>query len=108
MIVSDLKRQVGLFVDLIGLEVLVEYPGYVRVGGGEGFHIGMEEGDPGPANRVEVTIQVDDVDHVYSQLKAGRVDVEGPPSDQPWGARHAWFTDQDGRRMSVFSPTAGS
>lgn len=105
MIVSDLKQQTELFVDLIGLEVQVEYPGYVRIGGAEGFHIGMEEGDPGPANRLEITIRVDDVDHVYTRLQDGGVAVEGPPTDQPWGARHAWFADADGRRMSVFSPT---
>jgi catechol 2,3-dioxygenase-like lactoylglutathione lyase family enzyme len=27
-----------------------------------------------------------------------------PPSDQEWGARHAWFEDPDGYRMSIYSP----
>lgn len=49
MLVSDLAAQRRLFVDVLGLQVLVEYPGYVRVGGGGGFHIGMEQGSPGPS-----------------------------------------------------------
>jgi uncharacterized glyoxalase superfamily protein PhnB len=36
-------------------------------------------------------------------MEAG-VEVEAPPQDQDWGARHAWFRDGDGRRMSIYWP----
>ena len=103
LLVSDLEAQKRLFVELLGLEILLEYPGYIRVGGSGGFHIGMEQGDPGPINSVEVTVEVDNVDVTYEQLLDAGVAVEEPPSDESWGARHAWFRDGDGRRMSIFS-----
>jgi catechol 2,3-dioxygenase-like lactoylglutathione lyase family enzyme len=103
MLVSDLERQRRLFVDILGLAVLAEHSGYLRIAGSEGFHIGMEQGNPGPPNAMEITIQVDDVDQMYERLVDAGVEVEGPPMDQDWGARHAWFRDGDGRRMSIYS-----
>ena len=104
MLVSDLDAQRRLFVEVLGLSVLAEYPGYVRVGGSDGFNIGMEQGEPGPPNSVEITIRVDDVDETYLRLMEAGVEVEAPPQDQDWGARHAWFRDGDGRRMSIYWP----
>ncbi|HSL26310.1 MAG TPA: VOC family protein [Acidimicrobiia bacterium] len=103
MPVGDLAAARAFWTEAIGLEVLMEYPGYVRVGGGGGFHIGMEQGDPGPGTRTEISVYVDDVDAVHRRLLDRGVEVEGPPQDQPWGARHCWLRDPDGRRMSIFT-----
>lgn len=103
MLVFDLERQRRLFVDILGLSVLAEHPGYLRIGGSDGFHIGMEQGKPGPPNAMEITIQVDDVDQMYERLVEAGVEVEDHPKDQDWGARHVWFRDGDGRRMSIYS-----
>jgi len=103
MLVSNLAAERHLLVDVIGLEVLVDEDGYLRVGGNGGFHLGLEQGDPVVAGDAEITIEVDDVDAAYSRLVAAGVRVEGPPKDQEWGARHVWIRDVDGRRLSVFS-----
>lgn len=91
MLVSNLSAQRRLFVDLLGLDVIDEQGGYLRVGGAGGFHIGIEEGDPGSASDIEIVIRVDDVDDAYERLSESGVAVEGPPQDQYWGARHAGF-----------------
>jgi uncharacterized glyoxalase superfamily protein PhnB len=104
MIVSDLDAEVRLLVDVVGLELLVRENGYVRVGGSDGFHIGMEQGKPSIGNDVEINIEVDDIDAAYERLTSAGVEVEGPPEHQEWGARHVWFRDVDGRRMSLFTP----
>lgn len=103
MLVSDLAAQRHLFVDVLGLGVLAEHAGYLRIGGNEGFHVGMEQGDPGPPNATEITIRVDTVDGMYERLVEAGVEVEGPPQDEDWGARHVWFRDADGRRLLVYS-----
>jgi len=103
MLVSNLAAERHLLVDVIGLEVLVDEDGYLRVGGNGGFHLGLEQGDPGVAGDAETNIKVDDVDAAYARLVEAEVPVEGPPEDQEWGARHVWLRDVDGRRMSVFS-----
>jgi catechol 2,3-dioxygenase-like lactoylglutathione lyase family enzyme len=103
MIVSDVEAQVRLLVDVVGLELLVQEEGYVRVGGNGGFYIGMEQGEPTVGDDVDFNIEVDDVDAAYERLIEAGVEVEGPPELQEWGARHLWFQDVDGRRMSLFT-----
>ena len=104
MVVSDLEAQRRLLVDIVGLQVLLDEGTYVRIGGGGGFHLGLEEGaHPSSCDGLEVNIQVDDVDGTHRQLVEAGVVVEGPPENQEWGGRHVWFRDVDGRRMSVFS-----
>jgi catechol 2,3-dioxygenase-like lactoylglutathione lyase family enzyme len=46
IVVSDLERARVFYVTDLGLDLLLETPGYLRVGGGGGFHLGIEEGDP--------------------------------------------------------------
>jgi len=102
--VRDLERARRFYVELLGLEVLSETPGYLRLGGGDGFHIGLEErpardvGAPG----IELVVRVADVDVAAARLRAAGVPVTAP-ADQSWGARHAWLHDPDGYRLSVYS-----
>lgn len=106
MRVSDLARARAFYVDLLGLQVLMEEPGgYLRVGTSDGFHIGIEAGDPAAVGGrgLEINLRVDDVDRVYADLVAQGVRFTAPPADQPWGARHAFFSDPDGVPLSIFS-----
>lgn len=103
--VGDLARTRAFYVERLGLEVLMEGGGYLRVGGGHGFHIGFEERQAGlvGAAGVEIDIHVDDVDAAFERLGAAGVTFDAAPADQPWGARHAWLTDPDGYRLSIWS-----
>lgn len=104
--VTSLEATRHFYVDYLGLEILAEEGGYLRVGGGDGFHIGFEErewadvGAPG----IELAVRVEDVDEAYARLRAEGVALAGPPEDQEWGARHAWLHDPDGYRLSIFTP----
>jgi catechol 2,3-dioxygenase-like lactoylglutathione lyase family enzyme len=102
--VRDLERTRRFYVELLGLEILSEVPGYLRIGGGDGFHIGLEERPPRDvgAPGIELVLRVADVDATAARLRAAGVPVTAP-SDQAWGARHAWLHDPDGYRLSVYS-----
>jgi len=106
--VRDLERTRRFYADLLGLAVLMEHPGYLRLGGAEGFHIGFEVRDDGEvgAAGVEIVIRVDDVDAAHRRLTGSGVVFQTAPEDQEWGARHAWLTDPDGYRLSLFSESA--
>ncbi len=108
MLTSDLVAERRLLVDVIGLEVVVEEGNYLRVGGGGGFDVGLEEGSATNCEGTEITIEVDDVDAVYERLVTAGVPTEGRPGPQEWGARHVWFADVDGRRLSVFAGVPGT
>jgi catechol 2,3-dioxygenase-like lactoylglutathione lyase family enzyme len=110
--VADLERSKRFYVEALGLDLLMETPGYLRVGGATGFHLGIEEGqlDEVGAPGIEIVIEVDDVDVSFDELSTMGIPFDGPPEDQAWGARHAWFRDPDGYRLSIFSgvaPTEG-
>jgi catechol 2,3-dioxygenase-like lactoylglutathione lyase family enzyme len=104
--VRDLERARRFYVDYLGLAVLADSGGYLRLGGGDGFHMGLEERPAGSVGAVgiEIVVRVTDVDAMAARLRAAGIDIT-EPADQPWGARHAWLHDPDGYRLSIYSPT---
>ena len=103
MPVRSLHDARRLYVDLLGLEVLVDEGGYVRIGGGGGFHMGVEQEPDGAIKQADLVVRVDDVDATVALLRAEGIEVTDP-QDQEWGARHAWLHDADGRPISIYSP----
>ncbi len=105
--VLDLQATHRFYVGLLGLEVLEGGPGggYMRLGGGGGFHIGFEAIPAAavPTDGIEIVIRVEDVDALYERLVVAGVAVEVPPADQAWGARHLWLRDPTGYRVSIYS-----
>ena len=112
--VTSFVRSKAFYVDTLGLELLdgngEDGSGYMRVGGADGFSIGMEE-RPGAevgAAGIEIVVRVDDVDAMWRRLSTKGYPVVSPPADQPWGMRHAWLLDPDGYRISISSPVGAA
>jgi catechol 2,3-dioxygenase-like lactoylglutathione lyase family enzyme len=103
MPVRSLDEARRLYVELLGLEVLLHEDGYVRIGGGGGFHMGVEQEPTGAVKQADIVVRVDDVDATVERLRAAGVDVTDP-EDQEWGSRHAWLHDADGRPISIYTP----
>lgn len=60
---------------------------------------GVGEGDTG--SRFQLTIEVDDVDAVCSELADKGIKLLNGPIDREWGIRTASFTDPDGHIWEV-------
>ncbi|CAN5864065.1 hypothetical protein BH24CHL6_BH24CHL6_14650 [soil metagenome] len=104
--VVDLASTRAFYVDRLGLRLLVDEGAYIRVGGEDGFQMGMEAvPDEIGARGIEIVIAVDDVDATYRRLTETGVEFESKPRDMPWGARHAWLRDPSGYRLSIYSPS---
>jgi catechol 2,3-dioxygenase-like lactoylglutathione lyase family enzyme len=101
--VRSLAETRRFYVDLLGLEVLMEEPGYLRIGNADGWHMGMEEAEPIGADGIELVIGVGDVDEAYRRLADAGVAFDSAPQDMEWGARHAWLRDPSGYRLSIYS-----
>jgi catechol 2,3-dioxygenase-like lactoylglutathione lyase family enzyme len=102
--VSDLAATRRFYVDQLGLEVLMEEPGYLRVGNADGWHIGLEEvPDQVGSAGIELVLRVDDVDEAYRRLTDAGVSFDTAPRDTEWGPRHAWLRDPSGYRLSIYS-----
>ncbi len=101
--VADVAASRGFWTEVIGLRVLIEDGEYVRLGGDGGFTMGIERAADGETPEVELVVRVADVDAVYDRLVSDGIECGGPPQDMPWGARHIWLRDPDGRPISIFS-----
>jgi catechol 2,3-dioxygenase-like lactoylglutathione lyase family enzyme len=101
--VGDVAAAREFWTEAIGLEVLLEDDGYVRVGGGDGFSIGIEHAAESVGPAVEVVVRVADVDASYERFRMAGIECDAPPRDMPWGARHIWLRDPDGRTVSIYS-----
>jgi catechol 2,3-dioxygenase-like lactoylglutathione lyase family enzyme len=101
--VRSLAEARHFYVDLLGLQPLVEEGDYLRVGNADGWHMGMEEAEPIGSDGIELVIRVPNVDEAFQQLTEAGVRLEGPPEDMEWGARHVWLRDPSGYRLSLFS-----
>jgi catechol 2,3-dioxygenase-like lactoylglutathione lyase family enzyme len=105
MEVGDLVRARWFWTEGIGLELLEDRGPYIRVGGGGGFALGIEQAPDGRARTDgdEICVRVANVDALTDRLRRLGVTIVEPPADQPWGGRHAWLLDPDGRRISIYS-----
>jgi catechol 2,3-dioxygenase-like lactoylglutathione lyase family enzyme len=113
--VRDLAAARAFYVGLLELEVLVDEGGYLRVGGGDGFHIGLEQWPheqmppaappPGPQGPdLEIVVRVEDVERTCKRLRLAGFPIVLGPMETPWGTLHAWTRDPEGRSVSVQQP----
>ena len=95
--VSDLKKSVSFFEDVLGLEKMGEWPAYA-IFDIAGISFGLE-----PKSKHEICFLVDDVDEAYQNLMGRGLKFATEPKDQPWGVRDAAFVDPDGTKFLIES-----
>lgn len=106
--VSDVKRSLGFYKDLLGFSEEFSFPGddgepvfvSLALAGGGKLAIG------GPADIVKtasvaIWLYTDDVDAEVERLRAAGVEVTREPVDQPWGERQASVADPDGYTVHI-------
>ena len=93
--VSDLKKSVSFFENVLGFEKLGEWPAYA-IFDIAGISFGLE-----PKSAHEICFLVDDVDKAYQNLKDSGLKFSTKPKDQPWGVRDASFVDPDGNKFII-------
>lgn len=57
--------------------------------------------DPGAGARMQLTLEVDNVDAVVTDLEARGVELLNGPLDRPWGIRTAAFQDPAGHIWEI-------
>ena len=110
--VSDLRRSVGFYRDLLGFELTYAFPSeadpaYVSLAldGGK-LALGRADG-PVESASASIWLYTDDCDAAVAELRAAGVRILAQPSDQPWGERVASVADPDGYVVHIGSATSG-
>ena len=93
--VSDLKKSVSFYQDVVGLEKIGEWPAYALFDAA-GTTFGLEL-----KAKMDICFLVDDLDKAYQNLKDKGAKFVTPPKDQSWGAQAATFFDPDGNRVTI-------
>ncbi len=63
---------------------------------------------PAAGSRVQLTVEVEDVDAVCAGLAARGVELLNGPMNRPWGLRTASFRDPGGHIWEIACPSAAS
>jgi len=95
--VSDLKKAVAFYENILGLKKTGEWSNYAI------FDVGGTELALEPKGEPDIFMLVDDVDEEYQDLKKKGVNFVTEPKDQYWGGRTAVFKDPDGNKFILVS-----
>ena len=96
--VSDLKKAVAFYENILGLKKTGEWGNYAIFDVG-GTDLALEP----KGKEIDIFMQVDDVDKEYRDLKKKGVSFVREPKDQYWGGRTAMFADPDGNKFILVS-----
>ncbi len=95
-----------LYRDTLGLPVAEESSNFIMFdtkGSRLAFHK-LSKAPPLVRRTVELHLEVNDVDEVYSTLQRQGVKFEDKPANRPWGSRMASFRDPEGYIVEIVGP----
>jgi len=95
-----------LYKDTLGLPVAQENENFIMFdtkGSRLAFHR-LAKAPPLARSTVEIHLEVNDVDEVYTSLRSKGVKFEEPPTNRPWGTRMASLKDPEGYVVEIVGP----
>jgi catechol 2,3-dioxygenase-like lactoylglutathione lyase family enzyme len=102
----NFEEEKNLYKEILGLPVTQENENFIMFdtkGSRLAFHR-LEKGSRLDRQTIELHIQVDDVDEVYSALQRKGVKFADKPANRPWGNRMASFRDGEGYVVELVGP----
>ena len=96
----------GFYADLFGLKTVMDRGWIVTLASGETMLAQLSivcEGGFGSAVSPDLSIEVDDVDEVYSKAQRMGCDIVYALRDEPWGVRRFFVRDPAGTLVNVLS-----
>ena len=106
--VTDLNRALNFYRNLLGFQAIEAEEGYARLRSSKGtttigLHVLTKEISKIPTEEgVRLYFEVANLDETCSQLQSRGVKFTQLPKDMPWGWRHAYLSDPDGHRISLY------
>lgn len=92
----DLDVAVRFYRDVLGLHVFREFEGGTVFFLGGGYLEVSRQSHERPSGKLELWLQVRDLERLHAELAAKAVEVLEPPADKPWGLREMRIRDPDG------------
>jgi catechol 2,3-dioxygenase len=106
--VRELAPALRFYADLLGFQVIEQFgPAYARLrsAGGQ-TTLALHTLEPGQAlpgtDGVRLYFETRELDRVCRDLQAAGVQFRQLPQVMPWGWKHAYLHDPDGREVSLY------
>lgn len=101
--VVDVHAAVDEYRALLGLEVVMDHGWIATLGGASGPQFSVMDRDATAPCNPDVSLQVQDVDLAYQQVRASGTEIVHPLQDEDWGVRRFFFRARDGHVINVLS-----
>jgi catechol 2,3-dioxygenase-like lactoylglutathione lyase family enzyme len=117
LIVEDLDRALGFYVEVLGLDLNHRSGPYAQLQTGVTRLALYERGAMAETLGMTLTAPADDapgfelgffvanVDNAYAELVISGAQAVTPPADRAWGQRTAYVRDPDGHLIELVEPT---
>lgn len=100
---KDLERARHFYQDILGLDLLMDH-GWIQTYGSQArmtvqLSFASEGGSGTPVP--DLSIEVDDLDAAYQQMRDAGFPIEYGPANEPWGVRRFYVRDPFGRLINI-------
>jgi len=102
----NFDQEKNLYKEILGLPVDQENDNFIMFdtkGSRLAFHR-LKKGGRLNRQTIELHLEVDNVDEVYSSLQGKGVKFDDRPVNRPWGSRMASFRDPEGYVVEIIGP----
>jgi catechol 2,3-dioxygenase-like lactoylglutathione lyase family enzyme len=106
LMVTDVAHANALYARLFGLQIAMDLGWVGNLSLGDAGHIQLQTMTVDAAASCNPVVSVGmaspaDVDDIYERVRAERLDIVHPLSDEVWGVRRFFFRDPDGNVINV-------
>lgn len=90
---------------ILGLDVLMDHGWIVTYGSDCEMQVQVSIASKGGSGTPvpDLSIEVDDVDAAYEEMKAAGVHIEYGPANEPWGVRRFYVRDPFGKLINILA-----
>ncbi|GAA3404712.1 VOC family protein [Paenibacillus hodogayensis] len=101
----DIGQARRFYGDILGLELLMDHGWIATFGSQERMDVQISFASQGGSDTPtpDFSIEVDDVEAVYEQMREAGFSVEYGPADEPWGVRRFYVRDPFGKLVNILA-----
>ncbi|WP_195575547.1 glyoxalase superfamily protein [Paenibacillus sp. 1001270B_150601_E10] len=102
---DDPSKASYFYGDILGLDVLMDHGWIKTYGSLEESNYQLSFASHGGSNTPtpDVSIEVDDVDAAYEEMKRAGYQIEYELTEEPWGVRRFYVRDPFGKLINILS-----
>ena len=102
---EDPEQSLDFFNQFLGMEVAMNKEWIITFASADNptAQINLIRHDEPDALHPDISIEVDEVDKMYSKAKAQNIEIVYPITDEPWGVRRFFVADPNGTIVNILS-----